>query len=79
MDNKLYEKVVKIISKELDIDEKKFQPKSNFVDDLGCDSLDTVEIVMKIEEEFGIHIPDDCAEKIHTVGELTDFIEGQLK
>ncbi len=79
MNNELYEKVVKIISKELDIDEKKFKPKSNFVDDLGCDSLDTVEIVMKIEEEFGISIPDDVAEKIHTVEELTDFIEGQLK
>ena len=79
MNNELYEKVVKLISKEMGIDEKKFQPKSNFVDDLGCDSLDTVEIVMKIEEEFGISIPDDAAERIHTVGELTDYIEGQLK
>lgn len=79
MNKEIYNKLVKVISKEMDIDEKKFQPKSNFVDDLGCDSLDTVEIVMKVEEEFGISIPDDCAEKIHTMEDLTNYIEGQSK
>ena len=79
MNEEIYNKLVKVVSKEMNIDEKKFQPKSNFVDDLGCDSLDTVEIVMKVEEEFGISIADDAAERIHTVEELANYIEGQLK
>ena len=79
MNQEIYNKLVKIISHDMRIDEGKFQPKSNFIDDLGCDSLDTVEIVMKVEEEFGITIPDDAAERIHTMEDLTNYIEGQVK
>ena len=50
---------------------------THFVDDLGADSLDTVELVMELEEEFGIEIPDDMSEKIQTVGQATEFIESQ--
>lgn len=79
MNKELYDKVVKLISEEMNLDEKKIQPKSNFVDDLGCDSLDTVELVMKMEEEFDIVISDSDAEQIKTVEGLVDFIEGKKK
>lgn len=69
------DKVVQIIVDHLDVDAEKVQPKSSFIDDLGADSLDIVEIVMSFEEEFGIEIPDEDAEKLKTVQNVLDYLE----
>ncbi len=69
------EKVKKIIVEQLGVDEEDVTPEASFVDDLGADSLDTVELVMAFEEEFGIEIPDEDAEKILTVQNVTDYIK----
>jgi acyl carrier protein len=69
------EKVIDIVAEQLGVDKEKIKPESNFVNDLGADSLDTVELVMELEEEFDINIPDDAAEKITTVGQAIKFIE----
>lgn len=68
------EKVIDIVSDQLGVDKDKIKKESNFVNDLGADSLDTVELVMELEEEFDIAIPEDVAEKIHTVGEAIHHI-----
>ena len=68
-------KVIEIVAEQLGVDKEKIKPESNFVNDLGADSLDTVELVMELEEEFDISIPDDAAEKIQTVGEAIDHIK----
>lgn len=68
-------KVVKIVAEHLDVEEEKVSDSSSFVDDLGADSLDQVELVMAFEEEFDIEIPDDAAEKIATVSDAVSFIE----
>ena len=68
-------KVKKMVSDHLGIDENKVAEESNFIDDLGADSLDTVELVMAFEEEFGSEISDSEAEKILTVGDAIKFIE----
>ena len=70
-------KVKKIVADHLGIDEAKVQDDSSFIDDLGADSLDTVELVMAFEEEFGSEISDSEAEKILTVGDAVKFIEGK--
>ncbi len=69
------ERVVGIVAEQLGVDKEKVTPETSFVNDLGADSLDTVELVMELEEEFEIDIPDDAAEKIQTVGEAVEFIE----
>jgi len=69
------ERVKKIVVNYLNVDEAKVTEKASFIDDLGADSLDTVELVMAFEEEFGVEIPDDAAEKIQTVGDAVDFIK----
>jgi len=69
------ERVVDIVASQLGVDKEKIGPDTSFVNDLGADSLDTVELVMELEEEFEISIPDDAAEKISTVGEAIKFIE----
>ncbi|UCE63567.1 MAG: acyl carrier protein [Nitrospirota bacterium] len=69
------EKIKKIISEQLGVEEDDVVPEAKFVDDLGADSLDTVELVMALEEEFDIEIPDEDAEKIQTVGAAIDFIK----
>ena len=69
------ERVKKIVVEHLGVEEAKIQSDSKFIDDLGADSLDTVELVMAFEEEFGIEIPDDAAETIQTVGDAVKFIE----
>jgi acyl carrier protein len=69
------EKVKSIIVEQLGVDEEEVTPDASFVDDLGADSLDTVELVMAFEEEFGIEIPDDAAESIVTVGDAVKYID----
>lgn len=69
------ERVVDIVAEQLGVDKDKIKRESNFVNDLGADSLDTVELVMELEEEFDINIADDAAEKIQTVGEAISHIE----
>ncbi|MGY8991900.1 MAG: acyl carrier protein [Rhodospirillales bacterium] len=71
------ERVKKIVVEHLGVDEGKVVDNASFIDDLGADSLDTVELVMAFEEEFGCEIPDDAAEKILTVKNATDFISSQ--
>ena len=68
-------RVKKIVVEHLGVEEAKVTAEANFIDDLGADSLDTVELVMAFEEEFGVEIPDDAAEKIQTVANAIDFIE----
>jgi len=68
------ERVKKIVIEHLGVDDAKVTETANFIDDLGADSLDTVELVMAFEEEFGVEIPDDAAEKILTVKDAIDFI-----
>ena len=63
------ERVTDIVADNLGVDKEKITPETSFVNDLGADSLDTVELVMELEEEFDINIPDDAAEKIQTVGQ----------
>jgi len=69
------ERVKDIVAEQLGVDKEKIKRESNFVNDLGADSLDTVELVMELEEEFDISIADDAAEKIQTVGEAINHIE----
>ena len=69
------DKVKSIIVEQLGVDEEEVTPDASFVDDLGADSLDTVELVMAFEEEFGVEIPDDAAEKITTVKDAISFID----
>ncbi|HEY8352850.1 MAG TPA: acyl carrier protein, partial [Sphingomonadales bacterium] len=71
-------RVKKIVVEHLGVDEAKVTDEAKFVDDLGADSLDTVELVMAFEEEFGIEIPDDAAEKINTVKDAIDHINKSL-
>ena len=69
------DRVKKIVLEHLGVDDAKVVENSSFIDDLGADSLDTVELVMAFEEEFGCEIPDDAAEKILTIKDAIDFIE----
>ena len=68
------QRVIDIVAEQLGVDKDKISRETSFVNDLGADSLDTVELVMELEEEFDIDIPDDSADKIQTVGEAIDFI-----
>ncbi len=71
----IYEKVKSIIANQLDIDPESITYESSITDDLGADSLDVVDIVMCFEDEFGVEIPDDAVETIHTVSDVVKFIE----
>ena len=73
------EKVKTIIVEQLGVDEAEVTPTASFVDDLGADSLDTVELVMALEEAFELDIPDEDAEKIQTVQHAIDYIQGHSK
>ena len=73
--NEIEAKIIEIIGEQLAKDESEITMESNFMEDLDADSLDTVELVMALEEEFGIEIPDDSAEKITTVQAAVDFIK----
>jgi acyl carrier protein len=71
------QKVKQIIADQLGVDIEKITPEARFVDDLGADSLDVVELIMAFEEEFGIEIPDEDAEKIATVKDVLDYIKSK--
>lgn len=69
------ERVKKIVVEQLGVEADKVTEKASFIDDLGADSLDTVEVVMAFEEEFGVEIPDDAAENIQTVGDAITYLD----
>ncbi len=71
----LEDRVKKIIADQLDVSAEEVTPEASFIDDLGADSLDTVELIMALEEEFDIEIPDEEAEKIITVGDTVKYIQ----
>ena len=74
-DKPIEEKVKDIIVEQLGVNPEQVTPNASFIEDLGADSLDIVELVMAFEEEFGVEIPDDAAEKINTVGDANKYIE----
>ncbi|NES68325.1 MAG: acyl carrier protein [Okeania sp. SIO2D1] len=76
--DEILDKVQTIVADQLEKEKEEVKPESNFASDLGADSLDTVELVMALEEEFEIEIPDEEAEKISTVQAAVDYIENQL-
>ena len=78
MDN-IVERVKKIVAEQLGVNEADIKNESSFVDDLGADSLDTVELVMALEEEFECEIPDEDAEKITTVQQAVDYVKAHVK
>ena len=75
---KIFEKVKEIVAEQLGVKPEEVTPEANFANDLGADSLDTVELVMALEEEFDIEIPDEEAEKILTVQQAVDFINDKV-
>jgi acyl carrier protein len=70
-----YDRLKQIVAEQLGVDESEVTPQASFVDDLNADSLDLVELIMSLEEEFGMEIPDEDAERIRTVQEAVDFVE----
>lgn len=74
-----FDKVKEIVVEQLGVDEAEVSIDSTFIDDLGADSLDIVELIMAFEEEFNVEIPDDVAEKIKTVQDTVDYIEKEKK
>ncbi|MBL8889784.1 MAG: acyl carrier protein [Planctomycetaceae bacterium] len=75
MASQTHDKVVDIVAEQLGVDKDKITPASNFINDLGADSLDLVEMVMEFESQFGIRIPEDQTDKIQTVGEAIEAID----
>tara|TARA_Y100000768_G_C23847223_1_gene619180 strand:- start:636 stop:872 length:237 start_codon:yes stop_codon:yes gene_type:complete len=75
MSDNTLSKVVEIVVDKLGVDESKVTKEAKFIDDLGADSLDTVELIMEFEDEFGLEIPDEDAEKILSVSQAVDYIE----
>ena len=78
-DEQIRQKVIDIVCEPLAVHKDQVKDTTSFVEDIGADSLDIVELVMELEEEFDIQIPDDQAEKIKTVGEAIDYIERESK
>jgi acyl carrier protein len=76
---KVYEQVKKVVVDQLGVSEDEVKREASFVDDLGADSLDTVELVMALEEAFGMEIPDEEAEKIKTVGDTVNYVLSHSK
>jgi acyl carrier protein len=72
-------KVKEVIVEQLGVDPERVKPEASFIDDLGADSLDIVELVMAMEEEFGIEIPDEDAEKLKTVGDVSSYLQAKGK
>ena len=77
MNQEIFEKVKNIVVEQLEVEADRVTPESNFANDLGADSLDTVELVMALEEEFDIEIPDEAAEQIDTVGKAVEHISSE--
>jgi acyl carrier protein len=75
----LMDKVKKIIVEQLGVDESEVTPGAHFIDDLGADSLDTVELILSFEEEFDISIPDEDAEKLETVGKAVEYLKAHIE
>lgn len=75
----MFEKIREIVVEQLGVDEEQVTLESSFVDDLGADSLDIVELVMALEEAFGVEIPDTDAEKISTVGDVVEYVKSLQK
>ncbi|MBI4230933.1 MAG: acyl carrier protein [Planctomycetes bacterium] len=73
------EQVIEIVAEQMGVEKEKITPETSFVNDLRADSLDTVEIVMELEDKFSVSIPDEEAEKIQTVGQAISYIEKNLK
>jgi len=73
-----YDKIKEIIIDKLGVDENKISKEAKFIEDLGADSLDTVELIMQFEEDFNIEIPDDDAEELRSVGQAIDYISNKL-
>jgi acyl carrier protein len=73
------ERVIEIVCENLGVNKEQVTRKTSFIEDVGADSLDIVELIMELEEEFEINIPDEQAEKIKTVGEAIDYIEAEIK
>ena len=78
-DNMIEEKVKKIIVEQLTVNADQVTPDAKFVEDLGADSLDYVELIMALEEEFGLEVPDEEAEKLQSVGDVIKYIEANQK
>ena len=78
MADNMEEKVKNIIAKELGVEMEKLTDNASFMEDLGADSLDTVELVMEFEKEFNIDIPDEDAEKLRTVGDALNYLRGKV-
>ena len=74
----MFEKIRDIIAEQLSVDPDEITEESSFIDDLGADSLDIVELIMALEEEFDMEIPDEDAEKISTVGDVIEYIKNVL-
>jgi acyl carrier protein len=74
-----FERVKKVVVEQLDVNEDEVTPSASFVDDLGADSLDVVELVMGLEEEFDVEIPDEDAEKIATVSDAVNYVDEKTK
>ena len=72
------EKVIEIISQKLNLSKDQIKPEASFVDDLGADSLDLVELVMAMEEAFGMEVPDEEAEKLRTVKDVIEYIKAKI-
>ncbi|APM38762.1 acyl carrier protein [Clostridium kluyveri] len=75
----IFEKIQKIISEQLGIDSEEISLESSFIDDLGADSLDIVELIMAVETEFDLEIPDEEAEKVKIVGDVVDYIKAHTE
>ena len=78
MAENIQQKVVDLIVDQLGVDADSVTPEAHFIDDLGADSLDTVELVMAFEEEFNMEVPDEDAEKLETVSDVTDYLKQRL-
>jgi acyl carrier protein len=79
MDEKIFTTVKKIVVEQLGVEAEAVKPESSFANDLGADSLDTVELIMALEEAFGIEIPDEASEQIDTVAKAVEFISEKAK
>jgi len=78
-EQKIYDDIKKVVIEQLGVSEAEIKKESSFVDDLGADSLDTVELVMALEEAFSIEIPDEDAEKIKTIGDTINYVKEHAK